>query len=189
MKNGKDHWNGSPTRREILKMGVGALGVLSVVEPSPGSTPPQGRENHRRPNIVFFLGEGLRTDELSIAGNKILHTPNMDRIAREGITFSSEARSRKPGGPIGCTSIIDYPDNLVVPHRGIRTERYKFIHYYQAPEEFELYDLGQDPGELNNLYGDPRHAGLTRDLLERIHELRQATGDRDDPPEHGRPGA
>jgi arylsulfatase A-like enzyme len=71
----------------------------------------------------------------------------------------------------------DYPDNLVVPHRGIRTERYKFIHYYQAPEEFELYDLRQDPGELHNLYGDPRYAALTRDLLQRIHELRQATGD------------
>ena len=40
-----------------------------------------------RPNLVFFLGEGLRYDELSSAGNNILHTPNMDRIAREGFAF------------------------------------------------------------------------------------------------------
>ena len=40
-----------------------------------------------KPNIVCFVGEGLRWDEFSSAGNKILHTPNMDRIGREGCTF------------------------------------------------------------------------------------------------------
>jgi arylsulfatase A-like enzyme len=40
-----------------------------------------------KPNIVFFLGEGLRSDEFSFAGNNILSTPNMDRIAREGLVF------------------------------------------------------------------------------------------------------
>ena len=43
----------------------------------------------RKPNIVCFVGEGLRWDEFSSAGNKILHTPNMDRIASEGCTFRS----------------------------------------------------------------------------------------------------
>ena len=37
----------------------------------------------------------------------------------------------------------------------MRTERYKLIHYYEPPEEFELYDLKEDPGELHNLYGEP----------------------------------
>lgn len=40
-----------------------------------------------KPNILCVLGEGLRWDEFSSAGNKILHTPNMDRIGREGCTF------------------------------------------------------------------------------------------------------
>jgi arylsulfatase A-like enzyme len=72
----------------------------------------------------------------------------------------------------------EYPvDNRVKPHRGVRTERYKLIHYYQAPEEFELYDLQDDPGELHNLYGDPRHAELIRILRARIDELRKETGD------------
>jgi len=31
-------------------------------------------------------------------------------------------------------------------NRGIRTGRYKLIHYYEQPEEFELYDLQEDPG-------------------------------------------
>ncbi len=39
------------------------------------------------PNLVFFLGEGIRWDESSLAGNNLLHTPNIDRIGREGVVF------------------------------------------------------------------------------------------------------
>ena len=63
------------------------------------------------------------------------------------------------------------------PHRGVRTERYKLIHYYLAPEEFELYDLTNDPGELHNLYGEPQHAALATQLRQRIEQLRKETGD------------
>ncbi|MGH9668368.1 MAG: sulfatase/phosphatase domain-containing protein, partial [Bryobacteraceae bacterium] len=72
----------------------------------------------------------------------------------------------------------DYPGaQQVLPHRGVRTGRYKLIHYYNAPEEFELYDLEKDPGERHNRYGDSKHAALTRQLRARIAELRHETGD------------
>jgi len=41
-----------------------------------------------RPNLVFFLGEGARWDESSLAGNRLLKTPNIDRIGREGAVFT-----------------------------------------------------------------------------------------------------
>jgi arylsulfatase A-like enzyme len=73
---------------------------------------------------------------------------------------------------------FEYPGaEQVKPHRGVRTERYKLIHYFLAPQEFELYDLHEDPGELHNLYGDPRYAKLTKDLMDRIEQLRKETGD------------
>ncbi len=72
----------------------------------------------------------------------------------------------------------EYPDaEKVKPSRGIRTTRYKLIHYFNEPEEFELYDLASDPGERNNLYGQPAHAGLTRHLMDRVTELRRQTRD------------
>ena len=73
----------------------------------------------------------------------------------------------------------EYPGpHSVRANRGIRTERWKLIHYYdQTPAEFELYDLEKDPGERENLYGRKEHAELTRKLLARIQELRQETGD------------
>jgi hypothetical protein len=39
----------------------------------------------------------------------------------------------------------------VPPCRGIRTERYKLIQYVLGPQEFELYDLQNDPMEKQNL--------------------------------------
>jgi arylsulfatase A-like enzyme len=78
----------------------------------------------------------------------------------------------------------EYPQwEQVRPHRGVRTERYKLIHYYKLadypgePEEFELYDLQKDPGELDNLHGKAGYAALTQQLLNRIGELRKETGD------------
>ena len=65
----------------------------------------------------------------------------------------------------------------VAKHRGVRTDRYKYIHYYEAPEEFELYDLQNDPGELRNLYGDASRASLLADLRNRLEELRRETND------------
>jgi arylsulfatase A-like enzyme len=36
----------------------------------------------------------------------------------------------------------EYPGpHNVRKNRGVRTDRYKFVHYYEAPEEFEMYDL------------------------------------------------
>jgi arylsulfatase A-like enzyme len=67
----------------------------------------------------------------------------------------------------------EYPGwENVRPNRGIRTERYKLIHYYLEPQEFELYDLAEDPGETKNLYGSAQHAALQRDLFARMDKLR-----------------
>jgi len=47
----------------------------------------------------------------------------------------------------------EYPIwHKVQPHYGIRTERYKLIHFYYSMDEWELYDLENDPQEMNNIY-------------------------------------
>jgi len=73
----------------------------------------------------------------------------------------------------------EYPDSHKVrPHRGVRTEQWKLIHYHEAPEEFELYDLEKDPSEKENLYGKAEHADRVTQLKQRLEELRKETGDR-----------
>ena len=63
------------------------------------------------------------------------------------------------------------------PCRGIRTERYKYIHFFLDPEEFELYDLKTDPDEKNNLYGKPGYDEITAHLRDRLAALRTETND------------
>ena len=65
----------------------------------------------------------------------------------------------------------------VPPCRGVRTKRYKFIHFFLDPEEFELYDLETDPDEKNNLFGKPGYAEITAHLKERLAALRTETND------------
>jgi arylsulfatase A-like enzyme len=42
----------------------------------------------RGPNVLLILADQLRWDALSIAGNPVVRTPNLDRLARDGVRFS-----------------------------------------------------------------------------------------------------
>lgn len=72
----------------------------------------------------------------------------------------------------------EYPrPGFVQPHVGVRTERYKLIHYY-VTNAFELYDLQNDPGELHNLYGRPEHAAIQATLVARLAALQEELGEK-----------
>jgi len=43
----------------------------------------------QKPNIIFILTDDQRWDALGYAGNKIIQTPNMDDLAREGLFFKN----------------------------------------------------------------------------------------------------
>ncbi len=42
-----------------------------------------------KPNIIFILTDDQRWDALGYAGNKLISTPEMDRLAREGVYFKN----------------------------------------------------------------------------------------------------
>ena len=66
----------------------------------------------------------------------------------------------------------EYPaEHAVKRHYGIRTERYKLIHFYRDIDEWELYDLENDPMEMNNLYGKPGTEQITQDLMKQLDDL------------------
>ena len=56
----------------------------------------------------------------------------------------------------------EYPSVHMIPrHNGVRTNRYKLMHFYEF-DEWEFYDLKEDPDELHNLYNDPEYAQQIR---------------------------
>ena len=42
-----------------------------------------------RPNILFFFTDDQRNDTLGCAGHDIVKTPNIDRLAKEGVRFEN----------------------------------------------------------------------------------------------------
>ena len=65
-------------------------------------------------------------------------------------------------------------------HYGVRTKRYKLMHFYYDIDAWELYDLKEDPNELNNVYDDPKYAGVVKDLKKELERLRKKYGDSDE---------
>jgi arylsulfatase A-like enzyme len=58
-------------------------------------------------------------------------------------------------------------------HYGVRTERYKLIHFYNDIDEWELYDLKSDPDEMRNVYNDPAYADRVKELTAELKRLRE----------------
>ncbi len=56
-------------------------------------------------------------------------------------------------------------------HYGIRTERYKLIHFYNDIDEWELYDLENDPSEMHNLIDHPDYQDIKADLHHQLDSL------------------
>ncbi len=59
------------------------------------------------------------------------------------------------------------------PHYGIRTSRYKLIHFYDTLDSWELYDLETDPNEMKNLYNEPACEPLVNELESKLAELQK----------------
>ncbi len=61
--------------------------------------------------------------------------------------------------------------HMVKRHYGISTEQYKLIHYYYDTDEWELFDIKNDPDEMRNVYNDPEYTQIRSDLHKRLEKI------------------
>jgi len=72
----------------------------------------------------------------------------------------------------------EYPSvHMVKRHYGVRTDRYKLMHFYYDIDEWEMYDLETDPAEMKNVYDDPSYKEIRKMMHERLKEMRKKYGD------------
>lgn len=72
----------------------------------------------------------------------------------------------------------EYPaEHMVKRHYGVRTERYKLIHFYNDIDVWELYDLKEDPKEMKNLFGKPGYEKITEELKAELVRLQKQYND------------
>ena len=79
-----------PAASKAAVAGVGAAGrsvtldMIAVATPTDG----QGRIEPRPPNVLFLLSDDQRPDTIGALGNRVIETPNIDRLVRGGTTFT-----------------------------------------------------------------------------------------------------
>jgi arylsulfatase A-like enzyme len=72
----------------------------------------------------------------------------------------------------------DPGDHNTRAHYGVRTLTHKLIYFWKK-DQWELFDLVNDPYELHNLYGEPGHEQLIATLKAELYRLKQWLGDTD----------
>jgi arylsulfatase A-like enzyme len=72
----------------------------------------------------------------------------------------------------------DPGDHNTRAHYGVRTRTHKLIYFWKK-DQWELFDLVNDPMEMHNLYGQPGQEQLTATLKAELQKLKQAVHDDD----------
>ena len=96
-----------PTRREFVKQSLLACASAALIKEAAGGviTPnsadaeakPRGRG--RPMNVMFIVADQLRADCVGCYGNPVVRTPNLDRLATEGLRFGRAYCQHPQGAP------------------------------------------------------------------------------------------
>jgi len=141
----------------------------------------------RMPFVVRYPGHikpGSASDDLCV---NIDFAPTMLDYAglpagkgMDGVSFRPVLEGKTPADWRKATyyHYYEYPgSHMVKRHFGVRTKRYKLIHYYHDIDAWELFDLEKDPNELKSVYGDPAYAKVQADLHAELERLQGKYGD------------
>ena len=142
-------------------------------------------ESFRTPLLVRLPGSEVRGDVAGMVQN-IDYAPTFLELAGAEIPEDIHGESFLPllkgeewnTGRDGIYyHYYEYPDEHAVKrHLGVRTERYKLIHFYEDGV-WELFDLENDKHELNNIYGKPGTEEITAQLKDKLVVLQKRYGE------------
>lgn len=114
---------------------------------------------------------------LDYAGVKIpSHIQGMSLLA----LLKDEKTAAKTWRKAAYYQYFEYQKGLahnIQPHYGVRTDRYKLIHFYYDMDVWEFYDLKTDPTELKNQYNNPIYKDKIAQLKLEIKKQQKQYGD------------
>jgi arylsulfatase A-like enzyme len=143
--------------------------------------------------LVMRLPEGLKArGDISQLVQNIDYAPTFLELAGAEVPADIQGRSLLPllrgEQPKDWRKSLyyhfyEYPaEHMVKRHYGVRTaDGWKLIHFYNDINQWELYNLNEDPNELNNLYGKPGTEKVTKRLRKELKKLQE---EYDDPIRH-----
>jgi arylsulfatase A-like enzyme len=77
------------TRRQFLKYASQSLAVGTLAGSLIGCEPMDTAGKRPRPNIIFLFSDDQRSDAMGCAGNKVIQTPEHDKLASQGVMFEN----------------------------------------------------------------------------------------------------
>ena len=134
----------------------------------------------RSPNILLVMADQHRADVMGCAGDPTVHTPNLDRLADEGVRFARTSCQ----GPLCMPARASFLTERYVRDHGVYTN-WAEVTPGSPTYLHALRDAGYHTVQLGKAHltrddvGDPRHVDLLADRLEErgfteVHE----TGDK-----------
>jgi arylsulfatase A-like enzyme len=163
-----------------------ALLLLSSVAWSQTATNP----DPSRPNIVFIMSDDHAYQAISAYSNRLIETPNIDRIAKMGMLFTNATVTNSICAPSRATILTgkhshlngkidnDFPfdtTNVTFPQlfqeAGYQTAMFGKLHFGNAPKGFDQYKIlpGQgsyyNPDFITKNEGTIRVEGYVTDII------------------------
>jgi arylsulfatase A-like enzyme len=139
-------------------------------------------ESIRMPFLVRWpsrIKPGTRSDAMAL---NVDFAPTFLELARLPASGEMQGRSLVPvltgESPADWRTSMYYRyyhdpgDHNTRAHYGVRTRTHKLIYFWKK-DQWELFDLVNDPHELHNLYGQPGQAGVTSALKEELARLKR----------------
>ncbi|WP_394330745.1 sulfatase/phosphatase domain-containing protein [Cesiribacter andamanensis] len=144
-------------------------------------------ESLRMPLLMMYPAGIKRGSVVEALTQNLDFAPTFLDYARVPIPQNMQGQSLRPlletsSSPDAFRQAIyyhyyDYPAfHMVKKQYGVRTSRYKLIHFYDDIDAWELYDLEKDPHELTNLINAPAYQPIRQKLLLTLDSLQQAYG-------------
>ncbi len=145
-------------------------------------------EESMRTPLIMRLPKGLKMrGDIPQMVQNIDYAPTFLEIANveiphdiQGVSLFPLLKGEKPENWRNSLyyHFYEYPaEHMVKRHYGVRTERYKLIHFYNDIDSWELYDLKTDPHEMNNIYGKPEAKNITEEMMRELKKLQMQYND------------
>lgn len=119
------------TRRDFLKSSIGAAGALAAMPSVAQNVFIVPSDRKQKPNILFLNLDQLSCEAIRHHGCAAVKTPNLDRIARQGISFTQSYSAN----PVCCPARAAWFSGRYTPETGVMVNG--------LPMAREIPDLGQ----------------------------------------------
>lgn len=141
-----------------MALSVGAVLAMTGCDSKPGGTTAGGERKREGVNVLLISLDTTRADRLGCYGCKEIKTPNIDKLASEGVLFEQ------------CTSVSP----ITLPaHASIMTGSYPLTHGVRDNGAFRLHENNETVAERLKAAGYRTTAEVATVLLNREYGVNQ----------------